>query len=159
MTLRLNHCSRCCRLVGGGPAESCLGQALKGGGRVPGSVSCNGRIVYYERVDIVVRDDVSHYLLVLFRSSHWPSSLHLRDPRRTSITGPTSTMVCQLADGSVGSFLRDCALEDDLRATLTRVMLQTLAQHLSLTVLLRLIVKVEHFAVGRRHLGRFSLFL
>ena len=159
VALRLNHCRRCCRLVWGGSTERSLCQALEGGRWVAGSVSCNGRIVYNERVDIVVRDDVGHYLLVLFRSSHWPSSLYLSNPRGAAITGPTTAMVCQLVDGGAGSFLRDCALENYLGAALALVMLQALAQHLSLAVLLRLIVEVEHFAVGRGRLGRFSLLL
>lgn len=159
VALRLDHCRCCCRLIGSGSVERSLCQALEGGCWIAGSVSCNGRIVYNERVDIVVRDDVGHYLLVLFRSSHWPSSLYLSNPRLAGITGPTTAMVCQLVDGGAGSFLRDCALENDLGAALARVMLQALAQHLSLAVLLRLIVEVEHFAVARGRLGRFSLLL
>ena len=159
MALRLDHCRRCRRLVWGGSAERSLCQALEGGRWVAGSVGCNGRIVYNERVDVVVRDDVGHYLLVFFRSSHWPSSLYLSNPRLAATTGPITAMVCQLVDGGAGSFLRDCALENDLGATLARIMLQALAQHLSLALLLRLIVEVEHFAVGRGRLGRFSLLL
>lgn len=159
VALRLNHCRRCCRLVGGSSAERSLCQALEGGRWVASSVSCNSRIVYDERIDIVVRDDVSHYFLVLFRSSHWPSSRYLGYPRLVAATGYTTAMVCQLVDGGAGAFLWDCALEDDLSASFARIMLQALAQHLSLALLLRLVIEVEHFAVRRRRLGRFSLLL
>lgn len=42
--------------------------------RVAGCVGSNSGIIYDERVDVVVGDDVRYNLLVLFVAGHWANS-------------------------------------------------------------------------------------
>ena len=71
-----DHCGRGHCLIWS-TIKRCLGQSLECGG-VVGCVGGDVRVVYNERVDIVVGDDVSNYLLVFFCTCYWTSTLLLR---------------------------------------------------------------------------------
>ena len=125
-----NRC--CCGCLVWSSIQSSLGQALERG-RVGCGVCGNVWIIYYERVDVVIRNNVCHYLLVLFRSCYRPPTLCLR--RRVGLGIISRAWTTAL--------FWNGALEDNLGAFIW-IVLQTLAKHLSLTLLLRLVVKVEH---------------
>ena len=133
----LHYSRRCGRLVRSGSIEGSLREALQGGG-VAGRIRCDVWIVDDECVDIIVRDDVRHNFLVFFRSGDGspPRGLLLLGGRAAVIAG------CAASTTSTAAFLRDSALEDDLGA-LARLLLERLAQHLCLALLLGLVVEVE----------------
>ena len=134
----LHYSRRCGRLVRSGSIEGSLSEALQGGG-VAGRIRCDVWIVDDECVDIIVRDDVRHNFLVFFRSGDRssPRGLLLLSGRAAVIAG------CASGAASTAALLRNRALEDDLRA-LAGLVLERLAQHLCLALLLGLVVEVEH---------------
>lgn len=135
--LGLHDSRRCGRLVWSGSVEGSLCEALQGGG-VAGRIRCDVWIVDDECVDIIVRDDVRHNFLVFFgssdRSSPW--GLLLLSGRAAVIAG------CASSATSTATLLRNRTLEDDLGA-LASLLLERLAQHLCLALLLGLVVEVE----------------
>ena len=135
--LGLHDSRRCGRLVWSGSVEGSLCEALQGG-RVAGRIRRDVWIVDDECVDIIVRDDVRHNFLVFFRSGDRssPRGLLLLSGRAAVIAG------CASGATSTAALLRNRALEDDLRA-LASLVLERLAQHLCLALLLGLVIEVE----------------
>ena len=145
----LDHC-RCCRRLVRRSVKRRLSETLESGW-VACSVRCDVGIIDDEGVDVVVCYDIGHYLLILLTiATHRPSTLLglvlLRSTLRSSAANRTLSTAL--------AFLRDRSLEDYLRAIID-VLFQALAQHLSVTLLLWLVVEIEHFW----GLGRFPLFL
>ena len=134
--LGLHDGRRCGCLVRRGPVEGSLCEALQGSW-VTGRIRCDVWIVDDECVDIIVRDDVRDNFLVFFRSGDRssPRSLLLLSGR-AAVTG------CASGTTSTAALLRNRTLEDDL-GSLARLMLERLAQHLCLALLLGLVVEVE----------------
>ena len=119
----------CCRHAGlgiGGAIHSCLGQVLEGGRIASGG---DGWVVDYERVDVVVSDDIGDNFLVLFNGANLSARRLLT--RRVWSTGRLSIGAYWSATlPTLALVLGTTLLIDDLSAILCGVLLQGLAQKL-----------------------------
>ena len=142
--LGLDDSRRCGRLVWSGSIEGSLCEALQSS-RVAGRICRDVWIVDDECVDIIVRDDVRHNFLVFFGSGDRSS------PRGFLLLSGHAAVIAGCASGtaSTAAFLRYRTLEDHLGA-LARLLLERLAQHLGLALLLGLVVEVEDLGSLRR---------
>ena len=160
-SLRLHNscCSRCLIWCA---RESRLGQSLQGSG-VSSRVCSYVGVVDDKCVDVVVRYDVGHNLLIFLRPLNLSPTLlfrastcRLRQLLRvtistTSIIIAARGLICIFTASS--SRARSCpflvALEDNLCAFVS-IMLQRFRQHLSLALLLRLVIEIQNLGCFSR---------